>query len=111
MRRGTSRRAMCSPRGISCGCARPGRTVAADRRSDGARRCECRRADPSRERTLMSEALDALRKNLPQAKAGSWYSIKNQVGEKAVVRIYDEISYWGVSAADFAADLAEITAA
>lgn len=56
----------------------------------------------------MSEALDELRKTLPTAK-GSWYSIKNQA-DKATIRIYEEIGYWGVSASDFAADLDAITA-
>lgn len=57
----------------------------------------------------MSEAIDTLRKALPAAKSGSWYSIKNQT-DKAVIRIYEEIGYWGVTAADFAADLDQITA-
>jgi ATP-dependent protease ClpP protease subunit len=44
-------------------------------------------------------------------KSRQWYDIVNAAGERAVVRIYDEISYWGVTAADFAEELAQITAA
>lgn len=57
----------------------------------------------------MSDVIDTLRKSLPAAKSGSWYSIKNQA-DKVAVRIYEEIGYWGVTAADFAADLDAITA-
>lgn len=41
----------------------------------------------------------------------TWYSIRNQDGDKAVLRIFDEIHWlFGVDAAQFSADLAEITA-
>lgn len=43
----------------------------------------------------------------------SWYRIRNQAGtggEPAVVVIYDEIGYWGVSAQDFMVELRSITA-
>lgn len=43
-------------------------------------------------------------------KAGTrWYEIRNQ-GGRAVVRIYQEIGYWGVTAEDFATELAALTA-
>lgn len=46
----------------------------------------------------------------PQARA-SWYEIRNQDGDVAVLRIYDEIHWlFGVDAATFADDLAQITA-
>ncbi len=48
-----------------------------------------------------------------QPKASSWYEIKNADGgddEAAVVRIYDEIGFWGVTAEDFARDVAAIAA-
>jgi ATP-dependent Clp endopeptidase proteolytic subunit ClpP len=45
-----------------------------------------------------------------QAKpAGAWYWIRNE-SDKAVVRIYDEISWWGVTADDLASEIAKITA-
>lgn len=40
-----------------------------------------------------------------------WYEIRNADADQAVIRIYDEISYWGVTADDFARDLARVTAA
>ncbi len=46
-------------------------------------------------------------------KATHWYSIANAAGDgeqPAVVRIYDEIGYWGVTAADFVQELGAITA-
>lgn len=46
----------------------------------------------------------------PKADTGRWYDIKADAGG-AVVRIYSEIGYWGVTAEDFAADLAQISAA
>ncbi|MFF5988146.1 head maturation protease, ClpP-related [Prauserella flavalba] len=47
---------------------------------------------------------------MPQATAGrSWYSISNATDGAAVVRIYDEISWWGVSADQFIHDLDGIT--
>ena len=49
-----------------------------------------------------------MRERLP--KAGTrWYEIRNQ-GGRAVVRIYQEIGYWGVTAEDFATELAALTA-
>jgi ATP-dependent Clp endopeptidase proteolytic subunit ClpP len=44
------------------------------------------------------------------ARAGRWYDIKNVSGASVEVSIYDEIGYWGVSAADFVTDLGGITA-
>lgn len=49
-----------------------------------------------------------MRARLP-VNAGRWYEIKSQ-GDKAVVRIYNEIGYFGVSAEEFASDLDGITA-
>lgn len=44
-------------------------------------------------------------------KSRSWYEIRNaDSDEKAVVRIYDEISWWGVTAAELADEIATITA-
>lgn len=43
--------------------------------------------------------------------AGRWYSIRNAADEgTAVIRIFDEIGYWGVTEEQFARDLAAITA-
>lgn len=42
-----------------------------------------------------------------------WYRISNAGGEggaPAVIHLYDEIGYWGVTAADFVAELEQITA-
>ncbi len=47
---------------------------------------------------------------LPEQRTG-WYQIKAQDDGKAVVRIYDTISWFGVTADDFVRELAEITAA
>lgn len=44
------------------------------------------------------------------ARTGRWYSIRTEA-TKATLRIYDEISYWGVSAEDLANELAAIDAA
>lgn len=44
------------------------------------------------------------------ARAGRWYDIKNLSGAAVEVSIYDEIGYWGVSAADFVTDLNGIKA-
>jgi ATP-dependent Clp endopeptidase proteolytic subunit ClpP len=46
-------------------------------------------------------------------KAGTtrrWYDISNKDGDVAEIRIYDEISWWGITAEDFASELDEITA-
>lgn len=45
---------------------------------------------------------------LPQS--GRWYSIHNAVAERATIRIFEEIGYWGISEEDFARDLEQITA-
>lgn len=45
---------------------------------------------------------------LPQS--GRWYSIHNAVAERATIRIFEEIGYWGISEEEFARDLAQITA-
>lgn len=58
----------------------------------------------------MSDTIDALRRTLPLEAKGSWYEIKNQADGPAVVRIYDEIGFWGVSAAEFAKELDAVTA-
>lgn len=42
--------------------------------------------------------------------ARRWYDISNKDGDVAEIRIYDEISWWGISADDFASELDEITA-
>lgn len=39
------------------------------------------------------------------ARSGRWYEIKNVSDSTTEVAIYDEIGYWGVSAADFVTDL------
>lgn len=46
----------------------------------------------------------------PTGKAGTWFSIKNLTATEAEVFIYDEIGYYGVSAADFAAELQGVNA-
>lgn len=40
----------------------------------------------------------------------TWYSIKNFAADEAVIDIYDEIGLWGIQAADFVADVRNITA-
>ncbi len=44
-------------------------------------------------------------------RVGSWYSIKNVSTELADISIYDEIGFWGVTAADFVKELGSIQAA
>lgn len=44
------------------------------------------------------------------ARSGKWYDISNTADGVAVVRIYDEISWWGVSADVLASEIAQITA-
>lgn len=46
----------------------------------------------------------------PVGKVGTWYEIKNLSADTAEVFIYDEIGYYGVSAANFAAELRGVTA-
>lgn len=57
---------------------------------------------------------DTMRKRvlarLPQQQRGSWYEIKALDEGKAVIRIYDEISWFGVTADDFARELAAVSA-
>lgn len=55
----------------------------------------------------MPNHLDRMRALM--AREGRWYDVRNE-GDVAVVRIYDEISWWGVSADMFAAEIAAITA-
>lgn len=40
----------------------------------------------------------------------SWYSISNAATDRATIRIYDEISWWGVDALGFAEELDAVTA-
>lgn len=60
------------------------------------------------------EALRAkLRERVPRAQNGRWFDIKNAdgaQGDTAVVRIYDYIDPWGVTAEGFAAELDQVTA-
>lgn len=52
-----------------------------------------------------------LRMTRPEANGPkTWYDIKGATEEVAEIRIYDSIGYWGVTAADFAAELATVTA-
>lgn len=44
------------------------------------------------------------------ARAGRWYDVKNVAGSSVEISVYDEIGYWGVSAADFVTDLNGIKA-
>ena len=46
--------------------------------------------------------------NLKQGR-NDWYQIKNAVNGVTPVAIYDEIGYFGITAQDFIADLANIT--
>lgn len=43
-------------------------------------------------------------------RGGQWYSIRNAAGPVAEVRIYDVIGFFGVTAEDFANEIADITA-
>lgn len=61
-----------------------------------------------------SSAIDLISK-LPMARAAgrpdkSWYNFSNAAENEADILIYDEIGYWGVTAADFVHDLAEVEA-
>lgn len=46
----------------------------------------------------------------PTGKAGSWFSVKNLTADTAELFIYDEIGLYGVTAADFSAELQGVTA-
>jgi len=48
------------------------------------------------------------RLRLQNLKPGNWYSIKNLSSDETELLIYDEISFYGVSAGQFTKDLAEI---
>lgn len=39
-----------------------------------------------------------------------WYRIENATGDEAVIYIYDEIGFWGVTAADFVRELSAVSA-
>lgn len=63
--------------------------------------------------TKLDELRARLRDRAPKSavRDHSWYSIQAADGDgAAVVRIYDEISYWGITADTFIRDLDEITA-
>lgn len=49
------------------------------------------------------------RLRLQNLKPGNWYSIKNLSSDETELLIYDEISFYGVSAGQFTKDLAEIS--
>ena len=57
--------------------------------------------------------IDALRQKIrsriPQ-NAGRWFDVHNANGDKAVIRIYQEIGWFGITAEDFAIELDAITA-
>lgn len=46
----------------------------------------------------------------PQNRAGRWYDISNSDTDRATVRIFDEIGWFGTDAATFASELDEIAA-
>ena len=46
----------------------------------------------------------------PEVAARRWFDITNADGDVAEIRIYDEISWWGLTADDFATELDQITA-
>lgn len=46
----------------------------------------------------------------PSGRVGSWYEIKNISADQAEVSIYDEIGFWGVTAADFVKELGGVQA-
>lgn len=54
--------------------------------------------------TAIAPTLDA------NGRPRTWYKIRNKAADVALVYLYDEIGYWGVTASDFAADLRDITA-
>ena len=68
----------------------------------------------NRNRHVFAAALDpaTLRQRVKDRlpRAGTWYSIHNAAGPQATIRIYSEIGWFGVTAEDFARDLADITA-
>jgi ATP-dependent Clp endopeptidase proteolytic subunit ClpP len=55
-------------------------------------------------------AVPHIRNFRPTGKVGTWYEIKNQAEDTAVVNIYDEIGGWGVTASDFSKELQGVTA-
>lgn len=60
------------------------------------------------------ELRERMRARLPKAGwDGKWYEISNAAGdndEPAVIRLYQEIGYWGVTAEDFARELDAVSA-
>jgi ATP-dependent Clp endopeptidase proteolytic subunit ClpP len=62
--------------------------------------------DPKKLLADVRQRTDALQRG------GSWYDIRNaeEGTTKATVRIYDEIGFWGITADQFARDLAAVTA-
>lgn len=69
--------------------------------------------DAARWRELRNRADTAGRSRTDDSGDRSWYRISNAVGDDsdtAVIHLYDEIGYFGVSASDFVAALGEITA-
>jgi ATP-dependent protease ClpP protease subunit len=60
---------------------------------------------PDRERFKTARPVAQLRQG-----RNDWYRIENNAGDVATVHIFDEVGYFGVTAADFIRDLSEITA-
>ncbi|MDZ7732209.1 MAG: Clp protease ClpP [Acidimicrobiia bacterium] len=51
---------------------------------------------------------DRMRARIPRNTSGRWYQIRNLDEDRVVVRIYDEIGFFGVSAEDFASEIARL---
>jgi ATP-dependent Clp endopeptidase proteolytic subunit ClpP len=68
-------------------------------------------SDDQLEQTLAARLRIA--RPVAQLKQGrrDWYRIDNATADTATVHIYDEIGFWGITAADFAGELAAVTAA
>lgn len=56
----------------------------------------------------MRAPLKRLQNFQSRGKVGTWYNIKNISTDTTEIWIYDEIGYWGITAADFAGELKNI---
>jgi len=70
------------------------------------------KCDMARIDELLAEGrqLRARRRPAARTQSESWYRIENKKAKRAKVFIYDEISFWGISAQSFINELEEITA-
>ncbi len=74
----------------------------------GGRRTQLRLPLSPLKAEMALKALEEWRQPDGEGREQGWYRIANQAGAPTQVNIYDEISWWGISAQEFVDDLAKI---